>query len=342
MQINPRYLFAIFILALAAGGILFFQQQTLAANPPIRSESVVPDFKFQVPIGELTDVSSQELKEGRGIQKFIGAAYPWILGFAMLLAVLVLTFAGLMWMTAHGSSEQVKKAQGIIRNALIGLALAIGSYVLLNAINPALLSIPSLKLKVVNEIDFEFTVVDEPEAQKPHTRKDPIRVILHHTVGNDGGAHCKIARKRKDGSTAYVDCNYFVKTTGEIVKCLDEGLVSEFCTNRANTGSIGIEIVDNARKEFTNAQIETVATLIKKANQRWRIPLENDHSKFDTTGGIYTHADVCMLKDYKNTTTAKYKEDIPDNILQTIMAKVGGRYIPGQPRCGPRVRGTIH
>lgn len=89
-----------------------------------------------------------------GIAHYIVVAYQWVIGFAMILAVLMLTFAGLVWMTAHGDISQVKKAHRIIRNALIGLSLAIGSYLFLYILNPDLVKLPDLALRGVKKIDL--------------------------------------------------------------------------------------------------------------------------------------------------------------------------------------------
>lgn len=45
------------------------------------------------------------------------------LGLVGLIAVVFIIYAGFLWMTAHGSSEQIEKAQGTLKNATIGLAI---------------------------------------------------------------------------------------------------------------------------------------------------------------------------------------------------------------------------
>lgn len=164
MRINSRFLLSLFFLSAIAIGIFLVVQYPAFANP-IQSKALIPDLKFQVPIGELAEITSKELKEGCGIQKFLVTAYQWILGFIMLLSVLVLVFAGFVWMTAHGSSEQIKKAHGIIRNTLIGLGLAIGSYVILNAISPDLLKLSCVNLKKMEPLDLKIVNIPEEEQE---------------------------------------------------------------------------------------------------------------------------------------------------------------------------------
>lgn len=159
MKKNLRLLSSLFFFSIITISVFLFAQQPTFAAEPLESKSLIPTLKLQIPIGELTQITSQELKEGKGIQKFIVAAYQWTLGFAMLLAVLTLTFAGLVWMTAAGGKERIAKAKEIIRNTIVGLVLAIGSYVILAAVNPKLLELPALTLGNIQNIDLPITLL---------------------------------------------------------------------------------------------------------------------------------------------------------------------------------------
>ncbi len=59
--------------------------------------------------------------------------------FAVIpLAVGVIMYGGLAIMTSGGSEERIKKAKGNIQNALWGIAIALGSWLIINAIFTAL------------------------------------------------------------------------------------------------------------------------------------------------------------------------------------------------------------
>ncbi len=57
---------------------------------------------------------------GNGIQIALS-----LLGVILLFYVL---YAGFLWMTAGGEEDNIKKAQGILRNAVIGLVIILASY----------------------------------------------------------------------------------------------------------------------------------------------------------------------------------------------------------------------
>ncbi len=46
-----------------------------------------------------------------------------VLSFLGIIAVVLIIFAGFQWMTAGGNEEQIKKAKGLLKNAVIGLVI---------------------------------------------------------------------------------------------------------------------------------------------------------------------------------------------------------------------------
>ena len=51
-----------------------------------------------------------------------------VLGLLAIIFVALLVYAGFLWMTASGNEEQVKKATGLIKNAIIGLIIILAAY----------------------------------------------------------------------------------------------------------------------------------------------------------------------------------------------------------------------
>lgn len=58
----------------------------------------------------------------------IGSIVQTILGFLGLLAVLLVLWAGFLWMTAGGNEDQIAKAKSILIAALIGLLIILSAY----------------------------------------------------------------------------------------------------------------------------------------------------------------------------------------------------------------------
>ena len=74
------------------------------------------------------------------LQTMIGRIINILLGFIGIILLLIILYAGFLWMTAGGDEGQVKKAKAWIANSVVGLiivvaAFAISSFVLGSLIN---------------------------------------------------------------------------------------------------------------------------------------------------------------------------------------------------------------
>ncbi len=54
----------------------------------------------------------------------------YILGFLGLIAILIVLYAGYLWMTAAGNEEKVSKARATLTAGLIGLVIILAAYAL--------------------------------------------------------------------------------------------------------------------------------------------------------------------------------------------------------------------
>lgn len=60
--------------------------------------------------------------------KVIGDAIQLILAFLGVILILYIIWAGWMWMSAGGADDKVKKAQTMIKNAIIGMIVIFAAY----------------------------------------------------------------------------------------------------------------------------------------------------------------------------------------------------------------------
>ena len=90
------------------------------------------------------------------IGQYIGAIYRYGVAFAAVLAMLMITIGGVLWLTSAGSPERVNSAKSFVVSAITGLGLALFSFVILYTVNPRLVALEPLVVP---------TVKDEPESQ---------------------------------------------------------------------------------------------------------------------------------------------------------------------------------
>lgn len=90
-------------------------------------------YELEVPIGTTTEVTD--------LPQYISIIYRFAIGVISLLAVLMIVFGGLNWIIAAGNEQRISDAKATIFAAIIGLAIALTSYTLLNTINPNLVAL---------------------------------------------------------------------------------------------------------------------------------------------------------------------------------------------------------
>jgi len=73
-----------------------------------------------IPLKSATNTSS--------ILARVGVILGTILSFLGVIFLILIIYAGLLWMTAHGNDTQVKKAQTIMYQATVGLIIVLGAY----------------------------------------------------------------------------------------------------------------------------------------------------------------------------------------------------------------------
>ncbi len=62
------------------------------------------------------------------LTQLIGSFIQIFLSLLGVIFIVLAFYAGYLWMTASGNGEQVDKAQGILKNAIIGLIIVVSAY----------------------------------------------------------------------------------------------------------------------------------------------------------------------------------------------------------------------
>ncbi len=83
-----------------------------------------------------------------GIAPLVGNFYDWALGIGALVALGVIVFGGVLYTGSAGNVSRQEDAKQWIFGAFVGLLILFGSYVILNTINPSLLTLSDVFLPV--------------------------------------------------------------------------------------------------------------------------------------------------------------------------------------------------
>lgn len=69
----------------------------------------------------------------------LGTVVQAALSFVGIIFLSLMVYAGYLWMTARGETEQVEKAKKIIIQSVVGLAITVGAYSITAFVVPAVL-----------------------------------------------------------------------------------------------------------------------------------------------------------------------------------------------------------
>ncbi|MFW0862088.1 MAG: pilin [Candidatus Komeilibacteria bacterium] len=119
--------------------IFVFSLVVLIATPALASNSTQIQFipSTTIPGSDFVAGSAIDINSG-SLGQYILAIYNYGIGLVAVLAVVMIMFGGYKWIFAAGNASSIGSAKSTIISALVGLVLALGSYLLLNTINPAL------------------------------------------------------------------------------------------------------------------------------------------------------------------------------------------------------------
>lgn len=72
------------------------------------------------------------IKADKTLPEMVGSIINVALGFLGIVFLVLLLYAGFLWMTAAGDETKVKKATGMITQAIIGLVIVVAAFAISN------------------------------------------------------------------------------------------------------------------------------------------------------------------------------------------------------------------
>lgn len=91
---------------------------------------------------------------------YLVALYKLLVGISGVVAGIIIVWAGVKWLTSAGSPDRITEARKHIADASVGLILVLGSYLILNIINPELTIFKPLRIQLVERETLEFDAGD--------------------------------------------------------------------------------------------------------------------------------------------------------------------------------------
>lgn len=111
----------------------------LAALPAVALAQVSPFEKAATLVGEVG--TNAGLGQPKELTVILGQIINVVLGFLGILLLGYLLYAGFLWMTAGGVKDNVDKAKGMIKNAIIGLVIIVAAFSISNFVLTSLIKV---------------------------------------------------------------------------------------------------------------------------------------------------------------------------------------------------------
>jgi hypothetical protein len=117
------------LVATAGAAVMLLPYRVLAANPFQQAQNMVGS------VGNSAGIGS-----GGGLTQMVGNLINVALGFLGVVFLVLMLYAGFLWMTAQGDDTKVKKAKDMIFQAIIGLIIIVAAYALTSFVMGSLLN----------------------------------------------------------------------------------------------------------------------------------------------------------------------------------------------------------
>jgi hypothetical protein len=138
------------------GTLLGNEVQTLICQPQPRIRIPGLSFSSASSVTALfTDADGNKYLSIPFLGQYLAAVYRYAVAIVSILAIIVIIFAGILYILPGGSQENTTKAKTLMIGAVTGLLLSVSSYVILYTINPELVQFKNLKVLYVQGIPYE-------------------------------------------------------------------------------------------------------------------------------------------------------------------------------------------
>lgn len=96
--------------------------------------------------------------------QYVAAFQRWLIGASAVAAAIMIVYGGYLYIVSSAGAK-VRQGRTVIIDALLGLLLVLGAYVILNTINPDLINLRALRITVIKQSEWEigqFNAVQSP------------------------------------------------------------------------------------------------------------------------------------------------------------------------------------
>ncbi len=138
-----------------------------------------PDVSIGIPLLQFTNAVIGRAQGGAEaidipwIAQYMSAVYRYAVGIGGMLAAVMMMIGGVQYLTAGGDSSRVARGKQRITDALLGLMIVMGAYLLMYVVNPDLVGFGPLRVVKLSSADFETPTGIPEELLVPPVSTNP-------------------------------------------------------------------------------------------------------------------------------------------------------------------------
>lgn len=328
-------------------------------------EMYAPKLQIDIPNLTFTDKITAEDGPG-GIKRFsvpylaayIQAIYKYAIGLGVLIAVVMLMYAGFRWMSSFGNTKAVSEAKTMVGNSMLGLLLVFSAYTILYVINPELPKFTALSILAPKQDTFELDNADEGEYTPGMESEVPVQAMPGSSPGSLASANStdKEIEFLLNGPLPSNLTKCSVQTADIIATKLAAKGICVSDMNCARTATkfmnyIGCSKIQNNCNGFAAGLYEQSGwhTYEIQPGQEKNVPLgllvKNGHQGVSLGNGWEfqsSNMGVDAVNKISNSSCTRSKEKNAANpALCAACAKLPGAWIPGKPNSGSGTQGWV-
>lgn len=134
-------------------GLVFVVPNVLAQTPTAPATNAAPapvPITLGIPIGNVRQVS--------GLAEYINLGYRYMVSIVLIAAIIMVVWGGFRYLLGSANIGNVQRGKEIIRDAVVGMLIVIGAFVILNTVNPRTVELRNLTLSNIQRQDVNLSV----------------------------------------------------------------------------------------------------------------------------------------------------------------------------------------
>ncbi len=273
----------------------------------------LPGLNFDKAICTSTECSNNWLAE------YIQALYQYGIGIIGILAVITMMVGGIIWVTAAGNDQHIADAKKWIGGSLMGVLIALTSYVILNMVNPALTELSPIKIRYIAK--FNLVPIEEGGDNEEMPQ-----------ISTEGGSYPSVdgscfpvakgsydystwgfGDPRSNGKRCHAGVDLYTKGPRHVVAIAAGTVVAIQHFYNCHGGSVDAIIVNHGNYVVNYGEVDTGKASVREGQQ----------VKAGDILGYYSHCGMVHFELYTKGTTTNARWYPPSG--QTINSKNGCR-----------------